>query len=143
MSMDTLLLSFRCEVSLGGTTPPEAFVQLPDARFSIGTCTEGIAQVVRMLSSGGATEDDLSAAVLETDGAAALAHLYYRLERWGEVGLLRYVVEGADGPLAILEPMTSGLATAGVAPDEGTRFRLSRFAYLRRDGDTLVLAMRV
>jgi oxazoline/thiazoline dehydrogenase len=139
MSAQTPLLSFRGEVSLGETMPPEAFLELPHARISIGTCTPGLVRVVQMLSSGGATEDDLSAAVLETDGPAALAPLYYRLERWGEACLLRYIVEGPDGPLAIVEPMTAGFTAEPLGVHDGTRVRLSRFAYLRRDGDMLLL----
>jgi SagB-type dehydrogenase family enzyme len=134
-----LLLSFRPEVSLVDTPPEEMRLEWGWGQAPLHGLGPGLLAALRTMSSVGATEDDLSDLVLEMDGPSALAPLYYYLQRYGELSLLCYTLVAADQPLATVVPMAGGfqLCPPSIGPD--TRFRLSRFAYCRRDGDALVL----
>src|SRR5215470_19351050 len=98
---------------------------------------EGLDEAFRMLSGGGATEDELADRVLATAGGSALPHLYLSLRRLGELGFLRYtVVDGGEHVLTVV-PVTCSHRLQAAAGDG--RWRLSRFASLRRVDDSLVL----
>jgi SagB-type dehydrogenase family enzyme len=134
-----LVLSFRKEVALVEASPEGMTLELPWGKAPLNGLSPGLLATLRTLSSGGATEEDLSDRMLETDGPAALASLYYHLQRYGELGLLCYTLVAAGQPLATVVPMTPGFQPCPPSIGPDTRFRLSRFAYCRREGDALVL----
>lgn len=105
----------------------------------VGPCRQGFASALRSLASRGATEDELSDIVLATDGAAELARLYYWVGRWRDNGLLCYGVRADRGPIATVIPITHGFRLSLPGIDHQARFRLSRFAYCRREAEHLVL----
>jgi len=135
----SLVLQFRSDVSLARVADEQVRLEFAWGNAALGEITPGLLAVLERLSCDGATEDDLSELVLETDGFSALARFYYYLERFGKLGILRYTLIGDGGPLATVVPMCGGfhLPTRSDGPD--TRFRLSRFAYCRREGDGLAL----
>jgi SagB-type dehydrogenase family enzyme len=134
-----LVLSFRKEVSLVETSDNEATLVFPWGKMTLTQLTPGLVVALRTLSSGGATEDDLSDLVVEMDGNFVLAPLYYHLQRCSKLGLFRYTVVAQGRPLATVMPMTYSFPLDPKSVSADTRFRLSRFAYCRREGNALVL----
>jgi SagB-type dehydrogenase family enzyme len=134
-----LLLSFRDGITLVEDGAAPATVETAQGKLPLPHLTEGLLAALRALASGGATEGALSDLVLETDGPSALPLLYYYLGRFGEWALLRHTLLVDGQPLATAIPMVRGcqLGSAPVALD--APWRLSRFAYLRREGEALVL----
>jgi SagB-type dehydrogenase family enzyme len=133
------VLSFRTEISLGEASADQATIEMPAGRLTVNKLTTGMLAALQGLASGGGTEDDLSRLVYESDGAAGLAPLYYQLQRFARLGLLCYTVIANGRPLATLVPMTAAFQLQPEEFDARARFRLSRFAYCRRDGETLLL----
>jgi hypothetical protein len=135
----TPVLSFRKEVSLVETLEGRITLESPWGKAILSELTPGLLPVLRSLSSGGATEDDLCSLVLKTEGASALATFYYYLERWRKLGLLCYSLVVDGWPLATVVPMTRGFQFSRPNISVNARFCLSRFAYCRREADALVL----
>jgi oxazoline/thiazoline dehydrogenase len=134
-----LVISFRKEVSLIEISDKEAALQFPGGKMTLDRITPGLLVALRTLSSGGATKDDLSDLVLEMDNPVSLAQLYDHLERCSKLCLLCYTVVAEGQPLATVVPMVCGFQFDSKAVRADTRFRLSRFAYCRREGNALVL----
>jgi len=98
----------------------------------------------------GATEDKLAAAFLAVGGSsraadgpvdpepAALMSLSLRLRLWWGQGFLRANLVVAGAPMATLVPMGRGVPLPPRPVEASVRWRLSRFAYLRRDDDVLL-----
>jgi oxazoline/thiazoline dehydrogenase len=98
----------------------------------------GLLAALRALASDWATVDALCDVTAASDGAAALPRLYHDLQHWAERGLLHCSVLIEGKPLVTVVPMARGFRfRLDVSAD--ARFRLSRFAYLRREGDDQVL----
>jgi oxazoline/thiazoline dehydrogenase len=137
------ILSFRSDVSL---------VETPESGRSAGLTINwrrgsvtfkelwpGVRAALRTLLSGGGTEDDLGTLAVATDGVIAHALLHHYLQWCDELGLLCYTVASNSCPLATVVPMASGFLFSASTFGTGARFQLSRFAYCRRDGESLVL----
>ena len=93
------------------------------------------------LAPPGRDEDELADAILEAGGTHSLAAWYYAVQKLARHGLLTRTVLVDGRRLVTLLPVSALPAMAErldpVPP--GRRYRLSRFAYLRRDGDAMVL----
>jgi SagB-type dehydrogenase family enzyme len=105
---------------------------------SVGEAPDGLADAFRMLAGEGATEDELADLVLAGPGRSALSRLYYELGRLGDAGLLRYSVRDGGETILAVEPARRAFRPREAAAEDG-RYRLSRFAVLRREEDALVL----
>ncbi len=134
-----LVVSFRQGVSIIEASEEGVTLESPWSRTSLTKPSPGLLAVLRILSSGGATEDDLGDLVVEMDGSFALIPLHYRLRQWGDLGLLRYTLVSDGQPVATVVPMVPGFQLGPKSVGADARFRLSRFAYCRREGDALVL----
>jgi oxazoline/thiazoline dehydrogenase len=98
-----------------------------------------LAGALRRLAAPGEAEARLAESVLATEGPAALARWYYSLQTLARRGFLRLSVCSDKQRLATLVPISpSFVFTAGAAPPDRP-YRLSRFAYLRRSGEEMVL----
>src|SRR5438067_1491000 len=124
-----VMISFRKEVSLVEISDGKAALKFPAGKWTLDQITPGLRAAFRTLSSGGATEDDLSNIVLGLDNPSGLAQLHYYLEQCSKLRLLCYTVVTEGQPLAIVVPMTDGFQFDSHAVAADTRFRLSRFAY--------------
>jgi SagB-type dehydrogenase family enzyme len=71
------------------------------------------------------------------DAGADLARLYFVLGEIERKGFVRYTVGQCGHPLATLEPVTPAFRLEDISIDG--KFRLSRFACLRRAGDTMMV----
>jgi SagB-type dehydrogenase family enzyme len=98
--------------------------------------TSGVQSALARLSGEGASEAELKAHVMETDGATGLPLLYYALDSLAQRGALSYRAAGGGGPLATA---TSTAAIELPAADPDAEYRLSRFALVRRDGPRMVI----
>lgn len=104
----------------------------------VGPLPETVARAMALLAAGGAPEEELEQVALE-GGLESAARLHVALGRLARRGLLHSVVRGPEGEWARLEPTHSRFALATHAPPPEQPLRLSRFAYLRRDGQAMVL----
>jgi hypothetical protein len=83
--------------------------------------------------------DQLTDTIIQSDGVDALANVYYCLGVLGRQRFLRLSVRLHDTPVMTVTPTSarSALGIGTVARDR--RYVLSRFAWMRRDGDETIL----
>lgn len=83
--------------------------------------------------------DELADTVIQSDGVGALANFYYCLGVLGRQRFLRLSVRLHGTPVMTVTPTSarSALGAGTVARDR--RYVLSRFAWIRRDGDETIL----
>ncbi|MGH7580497.1 MAG: SagB/ThcOx family dehydrogenase, partial [Gemmatimonadales bacterium] len=112
---------------------------LDGRRLRLSVVGSGIRQALRLIADKGAAESKLADVVLEVDGAAALPRMYYCLHSLQAFGAVSYVLRQGSRMLARLSPAagSSWMTLPAVMPDK--QYRLSRFAYLRRDDECLAL----
>lgn len=89
-------------------------------------------------SEGRATESELVDSLLEGASDLTLARLYFALDELRRLGLLSFVLEVEGVSLARVEPF-GGTFDWSFTPKALDEPVLSRFAYLRRQGDELIL----
>jgi hypothetical protein len=135
----SLVVSFRPDVSVRDAAPGQVVLSAPGTTVTLKKVTPGVATALRILSSTGATEQALSRLVRETDGGAQLSGFYYRLHQWATLRLLCYSLVADGHTIATVVPMAAGFEPSFIPVEMGTRFRLSRFAYCRREGSTLLI----
>lgn len=134
-----LVLALRDEVTLVDASDEQVALAAPWGRLTLDNPTTGLLAAVETLAADGASEDALADRVLEVDGSGGLALLYYYLQRCLRACFLRYAVIAAGQPLVTVMPMVPGFALAAPRIGPDVPFRLSRFAYLRREGSDLLL----
>ncbi len=84
----------------------------------------------------GVDEEALADRVLDSAGVEALSRLYYFLDQLRRLNLLDYAVVVRGERLATLQPLDSSFRFLPARPPAQ---RLSRFAYLRREGGSTVI----
>jgi oxazoline/thiazoline dehydrogenase len=135
-----LVLRFRDEVSLTPASEDQLTLVSPRGETTLTEVTPGLRAALGHLCTRGFSEDQLADLVFATDGGGALPRLYYHLEQFSRLQLLCYSLLAGDQTIATVVPMTTaGFQRRSRNVAASTRFRLSRFAYCRRDGDALVL----
>jgi oxazoline/thiazoline dehydrogenase len=106
-------------------------------RLELLSAGAGLGAALRRLAGDGASEEDLAAAVGDTDGPGALLELHALLAELRDARSLCRTLTCGGEPLVTCVPT----ANRPTAPDSATAdrpFVLSRFTYLRRDGARLV-----
>lgn len=108
-------------------------VRLPDLEEE----GPGFRAAMEALTSGGATEEGLAERVRSGDGAGALLRFHLLLSDLAEKRMLCRGVRQGGEPLVTVVPFSRGVPElrGGEPP---TPFVLSRFAYLRREGGSLI-----
>jgi oxazoline/thiazoline dehydrogenase len=107
--------------------------------FTIPSC-EVASSVVSALLNGDVSEISLAEATLSEWGPLELSKMHFVLEQLKRFGLIDYVVEVSDNISYRIEPFgpTPDLpVNVSIGLDE--QFIFSRFAYMRRDGSSLLL----
>ena len=99
----------------------------------------GVRSALRRLGRAGATEDTLFDAALARDGYAALGAVATCLFDLVQAGRLAYVVRRRQRVVAMAHVRALWSADGGDRLPSAGRVTLSRFAYLRRDCDRLLL----
>ena len=135
------VISFAQSVKVESSSVDRTIVQM-----AVGTwkCTFeglplGLGQVIDVLASTGATEDELACLVEELDGVSELARLYYYLLAFAERRILTYGIVSGETRLATLAPASTLFSFSPGHIDLQSKYTLSRFAYLHREQEDLVL----
>jgi SagB-type dehydrogenase family enzyme len=110
-------------------------------RLSIRPDDPALVEALLRLAPPGWDEDHLADGILSAGGADSLARWHYAIQRLSRRGLVSRTVLSGERRLATMVPVCTMPVMLGrqdpVPP--GRRYRLSRFAYLRREGDAMVL----
>jgi SagB-type dehydrogenase family enzyme len=141
-SSPSYVLAFRDGISLVERDGAVA-IESPSGAVPLRRLSPGLAAALRLLATGGATEEDMAAAAEASEGPDSQPRLFYYLERFKGLGFLTFSAARAGARLATLAPAPgegprSEALTPGV-PDLGARYVLSRFACIRRDGERVVV----
>lgn len=130
----SLVLSLAPNVTLVTEDGRDYLVGM-SSKLAISTKVKGLTAAVRQLASGaGSTEAQLIA-----DCQMNPLELALHLTLWWRQVFLRSTVFANGIPLATLIPMGTGIPLQPPMIEENTTWRLSRFAYLRRDNTTWLL----
>jgi SagB-type dehydrogenase family enzyme len=113
---------------------PRSYKELPLKEMG-----QGMLLALETLASGGTSETELSAMVKEADGEEALSSLYYCLTAFAQQQILTYGVAHQGQSFATLIPLSRLFYFVPPAIDPKASYALSRFAYMHRDSDRLVL----
>jgi SagB-type dehydrogenase family enzyme len=113
-------------------------VQRPGVRVSLRQTAGAILDALRRFEPPGEDQDRLCERIREV-GTDALARWYYCLERLTRHGLLCHVVFAGETRLATLVAVSPYFVSGPSQMVRGRRYVLSRFAYLRRQGEKAVL----
>jgi len=100
-----VLLSFTEDISVDAPASELRVIQTIARRFTLKGVTPGLAHAIGVLSSQGATEDDLARQVAEIDGDSSVALLYYYLAIFTERKMIRFGITCQGQPLATLSPI--------------------------------------
>ncbi len=156
----SLWLSWQDQVSLSASGG-EAIVTGPDARIVLKPLAPEIFAAMQRLAPPGADEEQLAESILAAGTVDSLARWYYHVDQLRQRGLICRSLHADGRPLATLFPFcravpqssraalgsTSPETNRPAATDAGRgpcetasrRYVLSRFAYVRREQDELVL----
>jgi SagB-type dehydrogenase family enzyme len=133
----SLLLSWRDGVSAGPAEEGGVRVEGAGTRMILRP-VPAVADALFQLAPPGEDEDRLADLVLVA-GPKVLAGWYYALQVLAGRGLVCRSVWASGRRLATLLSASPSFTMAETAVSPGRRYLLSRFAYLRREGDALVL----
>jgi SagB-type dehydrogenase family enzyme len=134
----TLVLAWQDGVTAAAADNGALIVQGPGGRVALRGVAPLLAEAFRRCAPPGETEDRL-AELVRAGGAGALARWFYYLDRLGRRGHLCHSAQVNGTRLATLAAVSPsfGLGPAQAAADR--RYILSRFAYLRREGNEAVI----
>ena len=133
------VLSLAETVSVEDGEDGELTFSGPYSRLVLRGLGPALRDALRRLAASGEADARLAESVLTGEGAAALARWYYTLEMLARRGFLHVSVYSDKDRLAVLVPVAPSFSFAGGARLPDRPFRLSRFAYLHRDGEETVV----
>lgn len=136
---DDYVLSFGEDISVDEVSDDHIIIQTEDRRFDLQRLTPGLHRAILCLSSKGAAEDELTEAVVETDGESSLAQFYYYLQMFTKQRMIRYRVQCNGLPMATLAPFSLYFEFTPKEVHPDAVYALSKFAYLRNEKGKLVL----
>lgn len=99
--------------------------------------SQALKTLLTHLMAGGMTVDALCEVAALQDQDADPARTYYALATFEKKGFVDYTLAVAHDPWATLEPTSPAFCLVKAVP--GLPYRLSRFAYLRRQDDNVVV----
>lgn len=135
---NSLFLKLREDASLTLQGADRLVFQLGAWKATFNLLTSGTKAALLRLADG-ATEDELAALVLRSDGAEALARFYYCLRRLSKWHALFKSVRAGERIIATLVPISFSFedSMVSIKPERG--YALSRFAYARvSEGRTIL-----
>ena len=135
----TWFLVFPDDVAISTEAGGEFVLLGPQARVTLPQLSPGLQAALNRLVPSGERVDVLAESILAADGPAALARWYYFLQQLTQRGLLLLTAQTQARRLATLVPLSSTFVLNPRGPLPDRSYVLSRFAYIRRDGDGLVL----
>ncbi len=111
----------------------------PQTRLAPRRLSPGLRDALRRLEAPGERAGRLAEQVRAADGPTALPRWYYHLQRLAGRRLLRLSAHAGGERLATLEPIASSFVLSPAGPLAERTYVLSRFAWVYRRGDVLVL----
>ena len=133
------LLSFRENIFIIEKLADAVVLKSPFINLTLKQLAPGLLDAFKILAADGATEEQLSDLVLQTDGAAALPKFYYYLQKFIDLHLICHTLVADDLPLATIVPISRYYQSSNKTIDPDKKYILSRFAYCRRNKDQMVL----
>jgi SagB-type dehydrogenase family enzyme len=134
----SLLLSWREGVAIDAAGD-ERRVRGPSGVIILRQLAPALITAIDQLLPWGAEEDRLAQQILESTGTGALAQWYYTLQKLARRGLLCRVVQADGRRLVTQVPTSPTFALTPLLPYVGRSCLLSHFAYLRREGASMIL----
>ena len=133
------MLSWRDGVSVEGDEGDTFRVTGPSSRVTLRELAPGVATALNRLTPPGVEEDHVVDSVLAAGGPGALANWHFTLQGLGRRRMVDRWVRGDGRRLATLHPTSAAFDFAWRSVAVDRLYRLSRFAYLHREGDHLIL----
>ena len=135
------VLSFANGITVDTPSFGDIVVQMPVTyrEYTFKGLSPGLSQAIHVLSSTGATEDELVHLVEEADGTSSISRLYYFLSIFAERKTLSYGISCDGRPLATLAPTSASFSFLPIPVTPQAKYSLSRFAYLHVDGGVMVM----
>lgn len=134
----SLWLAWRAGVSASTDGEDKLIVQGSGVRVSLCPVARSIREALLRLSPKGEDQDRLSE-LIRGEGDGVVARWFYFLEKLTQRGLLYHIVHTGDSRLATLVAVSPYFVSRPARVEAGQSYVLSRFAYLRREGDEAVV----
>lgn len=136
---ESFLISFKSSIFLSEESGGNFVLQSPNFSLDLKQLSPGLLTAIKILCTGGATEEYLGDLVLDTDGLLELPKFYYYLEQFISLGWLCHTVQADGLTLATIVPLSTPykLQFSEITPDQ--KYVLSRFAYCHKDDLNMVL----
>jgi SagB-type dehydrogenase family enzyme len=134
----SLLLSWRPEVTATDAGGGTLVVEGPGGRTCVRRAFPAVLDALRRCQPPGEDEERL-AELVQAGGDGALARWYYCLDRFTRRGFLGQSAHANGTRLATLVAVSPSFVSGTRRVDPASRYVLSRFAYLHRDGAEAVL----
>jgi SagB-type dehydrogenase family enzyme len=131
-------LQLNAEWSADAATKSITFSSATTTRV-LTDLSDSVYRALLELSTRSASEAQLEAVVDSNGSAIDLATLYYWLQRLIAAGFIHYRVEAHGESVAFIEPLSPAFCLKRAITSPDIRFKLSRFAYVRLDGTSLVI----
>jgi SagB-type dehydrogenase family enzyme len=135
----TWVLSLREGTTVASGGEGGLSITAAHSRIALRQLTPGTAAALRQLTPPGEAQGRLAASVLNAEGAEGLARWYYHLQELARRGFLLFSVREDNRCLATLEPIAPGFSFPCGGGLGDRPYVLSRFAYLRRLGEEMVV----
>ncbi len=133
------VLSIKKEISLVESPEGQVMFKSPQLNLSLGNLSPGLISAIRVLFDGGASEQDLGNIVLQHDGPSVVSHFYLFLHQFHSYKIICRTIDLDGASLATLVPTSFYYKYAAIDVDPDLKYILSRFAYCRREGSSLVV----
>jgi SagB-type dehydrogenase family enzyme len=133
------VLSLPGDVRVSDQGEDELVLLGSQARVVLRHLATGLRDALRRLNSPGDGAGRLAEVVLSAAAPDALALWYYHLQLLARRRWLLLSVDAGGERLATLVPTAPGFVLSPTVPLSARRYVLSRFAFIRRSGNTLVL----
>ena len=134
-----LQLSFRTDVDLFEISPDAVILQTPSNRLTLDRLSPGLLSAILTLKADGATEEQLTSQILQSDDFSQLPKFYYFLEMFVSLGLICYTISVDGGSLATVAPLAPAYKFKLQPVHPKTKYILSRFAYCHREAQQVFL----
>ncbi len=136
---ESFVLSFRVGITLIDEPDGNILLRSDDAEIRFEQPVSYFRSILWTLFSEGAREGELLDSVSMYGSIADLAKLAYHVRRLAQNGMLSHTIVWCGNRLATLVPLASSYQDMVDEPAPKARYVVSRFAYVHKEGEELVL----
>jgi len=134
-----LLLAFSSDISIVEEAQKTVRVENNNKTLTIQQISSGLLATIKVLSSGGATEEVLSELFIKSDGFHALPKFYFYLEQFINIGFICITFSSDGCPLVTIVPNCPNYSFHFKEVDLETKYSFSRFAYCHKEEKQMIL----